>query len=148
MVEHYRTTFTTGIETGAELKANRLAKGLSRRALGKLCGIHPNTVQYWEGKAWLDWTGYSLTRMAEVLSLTIFRSHTRARVHGVSPLSYQKLPNNFKQPKVKYQQCGAKTRQGTPCRKISEPWRRRCRLHGGLSTGPKGLARAMKSDRK
>nr|WP_317853180.1 HGGxSTG domain-containing protein [Ruegeria sp. WL0004] len=33
--------------------------------------------------------------------------------------------------------CGAKTRQGQPCRSKSEPGRDRCRFHGGLSTGPK-----------
>ena len=42
------------------------------------------------------------------------------------------------------QRCGAKTRAGTPCRSPAMKNRRRCRLHGGLSTGPKtaeGLAR-------
>lgn len=33
--------------------------------------------------------------------------------------------------------CGAMTRKGTPCRAKSEPGKRRCRFHGGLSTGPK-----------
>jgi hypothetical protein len=32
--------------------------------------------------------------------------------------------------------CGAKTRHGTRCRCPAMP-NRRCRLHGGLSTGPK-----------
>ena len=40
--------------------------------------------------------------------------------------------------------CGAKTRAGVPCRNL--PMKNgRCRMHGGLSTGPKtaaGLARA------
>ncbi len=34
--------------------------------------------------------------------------------------------------------CGAKTtRKGTPCRNKSEPGRKRCKFHGGRSTGPK-----------
>ncbi|RLL73045.1 HGGxSTG domain-containing protein [Paenirhodobacter hankyongi] len=33
--------------------------------------------------------------------------------------------------------CGARTRKGTPCKMWPEPGKRRCRLHGGLSTGPK-----------
>jgi len=34
--------------------------------------------------------------------------------------------------------CGAKTtRKGTPCKNMSEPGRRRCKFHGGMSTGPK-----------
>ena len=34
--------------------------------------------------------------------------------------------------------CGAKTtRKGTPCRNKSEPGRKRCKFHGGKSTGPR-----------
>jgi len=32
--------------------------------------------------------------------------------------------------------CGAKTRSGHPCRKPALKRKRRCRLHGGMSTGP------------
>jgi len=34
-------------------------------------------------------------------------------------------------------QCGAKTRSGLACRKLKLNGKKRCRLHGGLSTGPK-----------
>lgn len=33
--------------------------------------------------------------------------------------------------------CGARTRQGTPCRQRGAGNNLRCRFHGGLSTGPK-----------
>ena len=33
--------------------------------------------------------------------------------------------------------CGATTRSGSPCKKFPIAGKRRCRLHGGLSTGPK-----------
>ena len=33
--------------------------------------------------------------------------------------------------------CGAKTRSGEPCFKFPIRGKKRCRLHGGLSTGPK-----------
>ncbi|MFB3082505.1 MAG: HGGxSTG domain-containing protein [Gammaproteobacteria bacterium] len=33
--------------------------------------------------------------------------------------------------------CGAKTRAGTPCKRLDNFNNGRCRLHGGLSTGPK-----------
>jgi hypothetical protein len=36
--------------------------------------------------------------------------------------------------------CDAKTRSGTLCRKYPIKGKRRCRLHGGLSTGPKTAA--------
>lgn len=44
-------------------------------------------------------------------------------------------------------QCGAKRhRDGQPCQAKSEPGKRRCRFHGGRSTGPRtpeGKARAL-----
>ncbi|WP_405514833.1 HGGxSTG domain-containing protein [Halomonas elongata] len=40
--------------------------------------------------------------------------------------------------------CGAKTRAGTPCKRRDLYDSGRCRLHGGLSTGPKSGPRAKK----
>lgn len=41
--------------------------------------------------------------------------------------------------------CGAKTRAGKPCKKTPVEGKQRCRLHGGLSTGPsKGSKNALK----
>ncbi len=47
--------------------------------------------------------------------------------------------------------CGAKTRGGKPCSKFPMKGNRRCRLHGGLSTGPKtpeGRARIAAANTK
>ena len=47
--------------------------------------------------------------------------------------------------------CGAKTRSGRPCAKFPVAGKRRCRLHGGASTGPKtaeGRARIAKAQLK
>jgi hypothetical protein len=44
--------------------------------------------------------------------------------------------------------CGAKTRSGTPCRGPAMRGKKRCKLHGGKSTGPRtpeGLARSKTS---
>jgi len=38
---------------------------------------------------------------------------------------------------LRNRKCGAKTRHGTPCQMKPVSRSRRCRLHGGLSTGPK-----------
>jgi hypothetical protein len=46
--------------------------------------------------------------------------------------------------------CGACTRASSPCQRPAVPGRRRCRLHGGLSSGPKsaeGRARIAESNR-
>ncbi len=40
-------------------------------------------------------------------------------------------------PKSKRPLCGARTRSDRPCKAHLVPGKRRCRLHGGLSTGPK-----------
>jgi len=47
--------------------------------------------------------------------------------------------------------CAAKTRAGRPCRMRVEFGKARCRLHGGLSTGPKteaGRARIAEAQRR
>lgn len=47
--------------------------------------------------------------------------------------------------------CGARTRAGAPCKmQHASPWANRCRLHGGLSTGPRtaeGRARIARAQR-
>jgi hypothetical protein len=47
--------------------------------------------------------------------------------------------------------CKAKTRKGTPCRMLSEPGKRRCKFHGGMSTGartPEGMERLREAQRR
>ena len=47
--------------------------------------------------------------------------------------------------------CGAKTRSGEPCSKFPIKGKQRCRLHGGLSSGPKtaeGRARIAAANTK
>ncbi|MDU8911784.1 HGGxSTG domain-containing protein [Aestuariicoccus sp. MJ-SS9] len=49
------------------------------------------------------------------------------------------------------QECGAKTRNGNPCRLLPEPGKQRCKFHGGKSTGPtteEGKARIAEAQRK
>lgn len=50
-------------------------------------------------------------------------------------LKNRNLPADF----TKAARCGAKTRRGTPCQ-CPAMANGRCRLHGGLSTGPKTAA--------
>jgi len=45
--------------------------------------------------------------------------------------------NPMKEEALTNPHCGAKTRSGKPCEKFPLASKRRCRLHGGLSTGPK-----------
>jgi hypothetical protein len=45
---------------------------------------------------------------------------------------------------IRGEQCGAKTRKGTPCR-CKAMRNGRCRLHGGCSTGPRTVAGKKRS---
>lgn len=49
----------------------------------------------------------------------------------------RQLANLMARTASRRQPCGAKTRKGHPCRMTSEPGKRRCKFHGGMSTGPK-----------
>jgi hypothetical protein len=54
-------------------------------------------------------------------------------------------------PRKERPTCGARNRQGKPCAVKVEPGKRRCRFHGGLSTGPKtaaGRARIAEAQRR
>ena len=132
--------------SGADLKASRQAQSWSQRELAQRAEIHHSAVQYWERQETLDPSAHAVRRMAEALGWRIADQYARTR-HGV--LSAEEeieamvevllgLPKNLAKRLMNYRvRCGAKTRKGTPCRAQSEPGRRRCKLHGGLSTGPK-----------
>lgn len=57
----------------------------------------------------------------------------------------------WRTPRNECPRCGARTRRGTPCQARPMPGKRRCRHHGGCSTGPKtaeGRARIAESNRR
>ncbi len=69
------------------------------------------------------------------------------------PVAEDQAQTHVVTPKYDRPKCGAKTRKGTPCRapavwdrERDRPMNGRCRMHGGLSTGPKtpeGRARTL-----
>ncbi len=61
----------------------------------------------------------------------------------VGPLRH----GNMRGDPSKAPRCGAKTRRGTPCLCPAMRRRRRCRLHGGKSTGPRTLKGVERSRR-
>lgn len=146
--------------TGDEFKAIRRAARLSRRALAAMCGLHPDTVRYWEAKPSLDMRGHAPDLMLKALGL----GHLSRR--GVYP-SDRFLALRFGDyvtitrawggvllqsgipPRPK--RCGARTRKGTPCRSMALPNKTRCKFHGGASTGPRtseGRARIAEAQRR
>jgi hypothetical protein len=79
----------------------------------------------------------------------------RAQQEGRS-IDYYNADGKFKlkigkQPKRLQPRCGARTRSGAPCKMRVVAGKTRCRLHGGMSTGPKtaeGRARIVESNRR
>lgn len=140
--------------TGAQLQAVRRDAGYSQSALACLIGCSRNAVSYWENQSVIDNGSlrYGVPkRIGKALGfepLPINRTSTRARGDGVllwHDAQQRSLDREFERLKARLassaarhrQQCGAQTRKGQPCRNMSEAGRRRCKFHGGCSTGPK-----------
>lgn len=132
--------------TGDELKQHRLRRGLSRSALAALAGLHPSSVKYWEKKGKARICGHAPSQLLLAMGLELpkrpqifqtprrtrdnFPTTTRARDGVLGSVAVQSFSK----------QCGARNRKGTACRSKPLPGKRRCRFHGGLSTGPKTQA--------
>lgn len=144
---------------GRELKARRQAKGWSQRQLADAAGIGRTAVQDWEGAFQIDPMGWAVRRMAEALGWNlprpISRTNTRGRGDGLIPqlaaLTAAAVAREAERAARRRVICGAKTRKGTPCRMKSEPGKRRCKFHGGKSTGartPEGIERIREAQRR
>ena len=149
--------------TGDDLRRAREAAGLSGRALARLAGITHKALQYWEAKPRLDPRAHAVKALARALGWGAgeFRDMYAPARDGVLPCaeSTDRLLALLRAHMVREAArrtrlrviCGAKTRKGTPCRAKSEPGRRRCRFHGGRSTGaktPEGRARIAEAQRR
>lgn len=55
--------------TGDDLREARCSAGLSRRALAKLCGLHPNSIRYWERKPRIDPRGHAPDLIPKALGM-------------------------------------------------------------------------------
>lgn len=151
--------------TGAELAAIRKAAGLSQTELAQRAGIGRHAVSYWECKSQVDRCAWGLCRMAGVLALPDVPERHSAPIDWAArreaALSTQDAAFVAMVARLKARsdavtatrrvRCGAKTRKGTPCRMKSEPGKRRCKFHGGKSTGARtseGKARIAEAQRR
>lgn len=138
--------------TGAELRAHRKAAGLTQAELAKRAGFSRDAVGYWEAKEVVSTRHGAPARFCEVLDLRVLSHHyAHARGRGLTtPDTWQARLDALVEAKMgpllarqaeraarRRVQCGAKTRKGKPCLNQSEPGKRRCKFHGGKSTGPK-----------
>lgn len=148
---------------GNELKAIRKASGYSRRALAEKCGLHPDSVRYWEKKLEIDLRGYAVCKMLDALgAAALSRRHKYpawtfpgfgektdqyARVRGGVLGKTDKSCIAGAGAVI----CGAKTRKDTLCQARALPGKIRCKFHGGMSTGPRtaeGRARIAEAQRR
>ena len=151
--------------SGADLRAARKAAKITQADLAKRVGVSRETVQYWEAKPTIGRRSAGEC-IAEALGLRInLRSNARAGGWGVSwreqadaqaEVLFAAYLTRRKEREAHRLAChrvicGAKTRKGGQCRNKSEPGKRRCKFHGGKSTGaktPEGLARIAEAQRR
>ncbi|PTV94685.1 helix-turn-helix protein [Rhodobacter aestuarii] len=135
--------------TGPELAAIRKTAGLSQAELAQRAGIGRHAVSYWENRPSVDLRAWAISRMAKVLELpkppalgwrlrSTWERDLEAQVEAAFIARVIRLRARTEAAAAKRRViCEAKTRKGTPCRCKSEPGKRRCKFHGGKSTGAK-----------
>lgn len=169
------------IATGRQIRAARALLGWTRADLARAASVHVNSVAYWEDAANIPTGAYQVPvacrRMRKALLKSGVRTFVSPRIgvelcendnldssargrarprHGVK--EYCRVPElpidkTRPVPSVKStgpQLCGARTRQGRPCLRKALA-NRKCRNHGGASTGPRtqaGRDRIAKAQRK
>ena len=151
--------------SGTDLRAARQAAKITQADLAKRVGVSRETVQYWEAKPTIVRRSAG-ERMAEALGLRInctTIAHTggwgvswceqadaQAEVLFAAYLARTKAREALRLARLRVIR-GAKTRKDGQCRNKSEPRKRRCKFHGGQSTGaktPEGLARIAEAHRQ
>ena len=136
--------------TGAELKSFRVMVGLSQRELARLAGVHRNSVAYLEIKGKVNADTSAAKKVLRALDASFSTPSLCKRKRGHHGFSrHEWFEWNLAKQLVLVDErisqrnsvtrvmCNAKTRKGTDCRNLSEAGRRRCKFHGGMSTGPR-----------
>lgn len=118
----------------SELKSKRHALGWTQKRLAQEAETHVAAVKYWEARTGTR-TGWAISRFAEALGVEPCPALPPRFVP--SPNLYAPTPQVAPRKPKRRPLCGARTRRGEPCRAKVLPGKRRCKFHGGLSTGPK-----------
>jgi transcriptional regulator with XRE-family HTH domain len=119
-------------KSGAQLRTARLDFDVSIREVARAACVSPSTVLRWERVKLLPkFPTNALRRIARTLRLRIFvQSGPRRHENAFDRLMLLANEARLSGP------CAARTRNGTECRRSPVPGKRRCKLHGGRSTGP------------
>lgn len=154
--------------TGPQIKALRRAQNINQTQMAKEIGCSRHAVSYWETQrepmGWRRIKWGVPARMLKALNCEVLPNCAvlmRARGDGVLDIDGQQaaLDRECARANEKMAQramrarvvCGARTRKGRPCRMVSELGKKRCKFHGGMSTGPrttKGKARIAEAQRQ
>ena len=135
---------------GSELKQSRIAHNLSRRMLASMTGLHPDSIRYWEQKPVVDIRGYGPRLIFKALGLEVPEPPVKQRSGPLRAFVDFRTPSARARQGV-IERCGAKTRSGTPCKCKPMPHKRRCKYHGGASTGsrtPEGRQRQSEAQHR
>lgn len=122
-----RIGWWVGFNSSQDLRRLRKLAGLNQSELGRAAGYSRDSVCYWEGRI-----AGSTASPPRPFASTLRAWGCSCRRPGQPAVTLQSIPI----PKT----CGARTRNGTPCTCKPLPFKRRCKFHGGLSTGPKTQA--------
>lgn len=114
--------------SGAAIRAMRNNAGLTLKQLAHAVDMDPFVLVRMENR-----DGLVGNRSARRLMryLTSINAHLRPNLAYTGRIPAKPLPILWDYP------CGAMTRRGTSCRLKATYASGRCKLHGGLSTGPK-----------
>ncbi len=106
-------------DSGSLRTARRIAKW-TQKDLAQRSGFHVQAVSYWEGK----------NKHGKISGVAV--AHFAAAFENAG-IDMNEVNPEQKQPQL----CGARNRQGLPCAMKPVHSGKRCKFHGGMSTGPK-----------
>jgi hypothetical protein len=123
----------------------------AREAIERLISRGPPTGRGIPFEAWQSWHryGFVLCPASKRHNCSNHRCRMGADCRELQALGLR--GNRSPLPRKERPVCGARNRQGKSCAVKVEPGKRRCRFHGGLSTGPKtaaGRARIAEAQRR
>lgn len=142
-------TFLMSISNAQSLKTMRAAAGWTQKDLAAKIGRSVRTVKHWESQpGQLD--GVSVSKMEAAFRAEYITEGMAPLLAAERERRLQWLKKRLQKP-IRHSTCDARNRKGTACRNKPIPGKRRCRFHGGLSTGPKtaeGKARIAAATRQ
>lgn len=153
---------------GSDIRAARKKKGWSQRELGKRAGLSREAIRYWERKGTIiprnpNEGPARIGRSLDLDGLCFTADYSQKRSQARLDFEQAKLDRSadVMHATIHHQRicedetrrviCDAETRCGRSCQLVSEKGKRRCRFHGGRSTGPRtpeGKARIAEVQRQ